>query len=278
MDPYQVLGVPKNASEDDIKTAYRKLAMDTHPDRNPGNKEAEDKFKEVSAAYEVLSDPQKRAAHDNPNPFHNPFGGPAFGDLFNFFRAGPGQGGFSFSFGQSPHRPPPERGVIPGEKIHFAVRISPFDILLDKTITVKYDRKVRCKECDGRGADLIQCPECNGLGFTRTKIEAGHQVRIEERPCNKCSGRGYEEQNKCPQCNNGLVMERTSQEVTLGSVENGFILVPDKGHDGPYGGPAGSLIIDVHVWYPGQEVVSDEVKELLRKAEELIHKQGESSE
>jgi molecular chaperone DnaJ len=276
MDPYQVLGVPKEASADDIKKAYRKLAMETHPDTNPGDKEAEDRFKEINHAYEILSDPQKRAEHDNPSSFRgfNSFAGGPF-DPFNMFRPD-GMGGFSFNFGAAaPHRPPPAHGVIPGDKINFAIRISPFDILLNKTITVRYDRKAMCKTCQGHGADLVQCSECHGMGFVRKKLEAGHQVRIEDRQCDKCMGRGYEEKDKCGDCTSGLVIERASQDITLGRVENGYILVPSKGHDGPFGGPSGSLVVEVHVWYPGQEAISDEARELLRQAEELIHKQGE---
>jgi molecular chaperone DnaJ len=271
MDPYRELGISKDASDEDIKKAYRRLAKETHPDTNPGDKEAEERFKRISEAYELLSDPQKRAAHDNPFRGFHPF------NPFDMFRPD-GMGGFSFSFGGGQRRPPPAHGSVAGDKINFDIRISPFDILLNKVITVNYDRRVACKECGGHGADLVECPDCRGMGFISQLIDAGHQKIRKDSQCNTCMGRGYTEKDKCPKCHNGLVIERSSEDIALGKVENGFILIPAKGHHGPFGGPPGSLVIGVHVWYPGQEAISEESKELLRKAEELIHKQGENRE
>lgn len=266
MNPYEVLGVPQDASDDDIKKRYRELALQTHPDRNPGDKEAEDKFKEVSQAYEILSDPQKRAEYDNPNPFRG----------FNPFRATPF--GFSFGFDRQRRRPP-GYGEVPGDKITHAISVSPFDILLGTTITLKYDRKVPCKECNGKGAELKDCPDCHGTGILSEMMEAGHQRILRESPCHACMGRGYMKENECQSCGgNGLVIDRVSEEVSLAKIDRGMIFLAGKGHYGPYQGPPGSLVLEIHVWYPGQEAISDEAREHIRQAAELISKQGVPNE
>jgi molecular chaperone DnaJ len=273
MDPYQVLGVSKSASEDDIKKAFRQLAIETHPDKNPGDKEAEDKFKEINAAYEILSNPQKRAAHDNPPRGFNPF--EAFGD---FFKAN-GVGGFSFSFGNDLRRPPPQHGAQEGEQIAHAIRISPFDILLNTVAKVNYQRKVHCPKCNGHGSDLVQCSTCKGAGFISEVFEAGRQKVRRDSPCPTCYGRGYEQTNKCGDCGGaGLVVTDATEDVPLGNVERGYVFMPGKGHYGPFEGPPGALVLEIHVWYPPQELITDEAKDHLKMAADLIKKAGETND
>lgn len=271
MDLYKVLGVSKDAGAEDIKKAYRKLALETHPDRNPGNKEAEERFKKIQEAYSILSDPQRRDRYDNPGPF----GG--FNPFRDFFGQG---GGFSFSFGGQNRQPaePPKHGTQTGKQIVHAIRISPFDILLNNKVHLKYDRHIPCPDCKGHGADLKQCSNCGGLGFTSQVVEAGHQTIRRDSPCHVCAGRGYEQVDPCETCSgNGLVRGKEELDVELGNVDRGHVVVTGKGHHGPYEGPPGPLVIEVHVWYPSQGAIPEEARGHLRKAYEIILKEGEYS-
>jgi molecular chaperone DnaJ len=275
LDYYNILGIPRDATPDDIKKAYRRLALETHPDRNPGNPKAAERFKQVTEAYETLMDPQKRSEHDNPNPFRgfNPFAGTGFE---NFFRTAPNPGGgfgFSFDFGRSERREAPQHGTQEGEKVTHAINISPFDILLSTVAQLKYTRMVHCHTCGGRGSDLASCPSCNGAGFVSQVIEAGYQKIRKDSPCARCMGRGYVKDNSCSDCGgNGLVQEEVVEAVPLSNVDNrGIIFVPGKGHCGPFGGPAGPLILEVSVVYPPQDRISDETKNILREAASRIY-------
>ena len=269
-DPYNVLGLRHGASAEEVKKAYRRLALETHPDRNPGDKEAEEKFKEIKEAYEMISNPAARGPQ-------SPFGG--FDPFRDFFKpGGPGAPGgpfgFSFNFGgRAQPAPPPPHGTQVGDRVTLAIRISPFDIMLNTTVAVKYDRRVHCPECKGYGSDLTQCSECQGSGIISQMIEAGHQRILKEDPCHICNGRGYEKSNSCDKCGGqGLTVTKASEDIQLGNVERGVIFIPDKGHYGPRQGPPGPLVIEVHLAFPKQDLISDEAKEHLRKAKELIMK------
>lgn len=263
-DPYSILGVSREASAEEVKKAYRKLALETHPDRNPGDKAAEEKFKEVKEAYELIINPSEQG--------QSPFGG--FDPFRDFFRSGGGPFGFSFNFGRGqPAPPPPPHGTQVGDDITLAVKISPFDILLNTTIKVNYEKHTSCQKCGGYGSDLLQCSECQGSGIISETIEAGYQKVRKESPCHLCSGRGYEKKNSCDSCGgNGLEVTQASEEIQLGGVERGLIVLPEKGNHGPRQGPPGRLVIQIHLAFPKQENVSDEAKEYIRKAKELIVK------
>ena len=268
-DPYNVLGLRHGASAEEVKKAYRQLALETHPDRNPGDKAAEEKFKEIKEAYENITNPPERGP--------SPFGG--FDPFRDFFKAGApgtpgGPFGFSFNFGgRAQPSPPPPHGTQAGDDITLAIRISPFDILLNTKVAVHYDKFVRCSSCDGYGSDLTQCSECQGTGIISQIIEAGHQKVLKEEACHICSGRGYEKTNSCSVCTGtGLETSKVTEEIQLGGVERGLVMLPGKGHHGPRQGPPGRLILQVHLAFPKQDIISDEARELLRKAKELIVK------
>jgi molecular chaperone DnaJ len=276
LDYYNVLGVPRDATSDDIKKAYRRLALETHPDRNSGNPKAAERFKQVTEAYEILMDPQKRSEHDNPNPFRgfNPFAGTGFE---NFFRSAPSPGGggfgFSFNFGGSERREAPRHGVHEGDKIVHGISISPFDILLATSAQLRYLRMVHCPECGGHGSDLNTCPGCDGAGFVSQIIEAGYQRVRKDSPCARCMGRGYIKENACRVCGgNGLIQQEVTEEVPLSNIDNnGIILVPGKGQCGPFGGPPGPLVLEVKVAYPPQDRINDEIKSMLKEAADRIY-------
>lgn len=260
-DPYNVLGLRHGASAEEVKKAYRKLALETHPDRNPGDKVSEEKFKEIKEAYEMITNPPESGPQ-------SPFGG--FDPFRDIFR---GPFGFNIFRGRAQPAPPPPHGTQVGDRVALAIRISPFDILLNTTISVAYDRRVPCPDCNGHGSDLVKCSECHGTGIFSQMIEAGHQRILKEDPCHQCMGRGYERINACNKCDgNGLVIVKATEEIELGQVERGIILVPDKGHYGPREGPPGPLAIEVHLAFPKQSAIPDEAKEHLRKAKELIMK------
>lgn len=276
MDYYKILGVARDASPDDIKKAYRKLALETHPDRNPNDSKAAERFKQVTEAYEVLMDPQKRAEHDNPNPFRgfNPFAGTGFENIFRA-TGGPGGFGFNFNFGErQERREAPRHGTQEGEKISHSINISPFDILLSTVANLKYNRMVPCPTCNGHGSDLSLCTACDGLGFVSQIIEAGYQKIRQDSPCARCMGRGYIKENSCRACGgNGLIQQEVTEAVPLSNVDNrGIIFVPGKGHHGPFNGPPGPLILEVNVVYPPVNKIDEETKRLLREAASRVYK------
>jgi molecular chaperone DnaJ len=265
---YDVLGLTRDASDDDIKKAYRKLALETHPDHNPEDPTAEDKFKQISEAYETLSDPQKKFQYDNPRP--DPFGGfgfSPFGDFgFNF-------GGFGFNFQRPPAPPIPPHGTQRGRNYEAQIEVTPFDLLIGKELSFNYIRLVPCPQCNGHGADLRHCDECEGHGIKREVKTGGHQQRIIDRPCDKCGRTGVIKENVCVYCNGtGLTQNSVSFKLILQPEHSGIIVFPEQGHFGPYQGPPGDIIMKVNIAYPSNESISGDAKDKLRDAYEIIYK------
>lgn len=262
-DYYEVLGVEKSASEDEIKKAYRKLAKKYHPDLNPDNKEAEEKFKEVSEAYEVLSDSQKRANYDqfghaatDPNfgggagaggfgGFGGGFGGMDFedlGDIFGSFFGGGSAGRAS--------RNGPQRGkdlevdeVISFEQAAFGVEKE-----------VNFARVEDCPDCHGNGAKPGTSPEtcsaCGGSGQVKSVQRTPFGQFATSRPCNTCGGSGKVIKTPCPKCDGkGKVRRKTTVKVNIpaGIDEGQTISMPGEGNAGVRGGRNGDLFINIHV-------------------------------
>lgn len=254
MDPYKILGVSRNATQDEIKKAYRRLALETHPDRNKGDENAEERFKNIGRAWDILSDPKKKAEYDNPGA---PFG-------------------FSFSFGFDPfQRPPPppvpRRGTIRGRPFQAKLDVNVFDILMQAPIQLRYKKMVPCVSCEGHGADLKHCPDCGGYGVARDVQDKGHQKIVREYPCETCGQRGFVQDFACDDCKGtGLTASDVEFTFTLtnGNPEH---VISGEGNYGPYGGPPGDLILHVNVVYPEPGKVTDEVKEHLRSAIDLIY-------
>jgi molecular chaperone DnaJ len=248
---YDTLGVAKTASADEIKKAYRKLAREHHPDRNPGDEAAEEKFKEVQHAYDVLSDDEKRKQYDRfgaqngrPGP-----GGPGpggqninfdFGD-FNVGDIGDLFGGlFGGGGGRSQQRA--RRQPARGADVEAQVRLSFEDSLRGSEVKVPVELTVACHVCGGTGAEPgtapIICPECNGRGV---KSESQGLFALSQ-PCPRCRGNGTVIEQPCKSCR-GSGRERRMKTYTV-KVKPG---VKDEGEAGENGGPAGDLVVLVHV-------------------------------
>jgi molecular chaperone DnaJ len=246
---YESLGVPKNASQDEIKKAYRKLARQYHPDKNPGDKEAEEKFKQVQGAYDVLSDAEKRKQYDTfGSPNGRRAGGPAgwtftegvdFGDLFgNLFGGGGMRGGQRQSYGQR------------GNDVETQVTISFEDSLRGVETTIPVSLEVACHTCGGSGAKPgtapTVCPQCGGRGFT---AESQGFFAMQQ-PCPRCRGNGTIIEEPCPTCR-GAGRERRTKRYTVkipaGAKDGTRIKLRGKGEAGYGGGPAGDLHVVVRV-------------------------------
>jgi molecular chaperone DnaJ len=254
-DYYELLGVSRTASADDIKKAFRKLAMQHHPDRNPGNKEAEKKFKDVNHAYDILKDPDKRAAYDRYGPaaFEGGMGpggpggpfqgaqgfdfGSVFGDIFEemFGAGGPrGRG----------------RADMRGQDLRFNLEITLEQAYAGTEATVRVPTSVTCETCKGSGAEPgskpQQCPTCHGRG----RLRAQQGFFTVERTCHACHGAGQVIDKPCRTC---AGQGRTRREKTLkvnipAGVEDGTrIRLSGEGEAGARGGPAGDLYVFLSV-------------------------------
>ncbi len=251
-DYYEILGVSKTASNDEVKSAYRKLAMQHHPDRNPDNKESEEKFKEATEAYEVLSDANKRSRYDqfghqgirggqdfhqysNVNDIFS-----AFGDMF-----GGGGGIFEQFFGGGQQRRNPSMGE-PGSDIRIRLPLTLEEIADGTKKKIELKRMVICEPCSGKGAKpgsgVSACTSCNGTGEIRQVSRSVFGQFVNIAPCASCGGTGQIIKEPCVSCGGeGRVKGKSIEELTIPSgVSTGnFIPLRGKGNAGRRGGPAG---------------------------------------
>src|ERR1700690_2963846 len=246
---YESLGVPKNASQDEIKKAYRKLVREVHPDKNPGDAAAEARFKEGQGAYDVLSDPAKRKAYDsygsaNGRPGVGPtnvdFGDFDLGDIF---------GGLFGRGGGGARQQQPQRGQR-GNDVEVPVRISFEDSLKGLQTTVPVELELACHTCHGTGAAPgtapKQCPQCQGSGVVATS----QGLFALQQPCPLCHGMGSIVETPCPTCH-GSGRERRTKKFTVkipAGVKDGTrIKLRGKGEAGHGGAPAGDLYVVTRV-------------------------------
>lgn len=278
-DYYEVLGVAKNATSDEIKKAYKKLAIKYHPDRNPGDKEAEEKFKEAAEAYDVLHDEQKRARYDQfghagmGGAAGGGFGGAGFSnmeDIFSMFGdifgGHAGFGGFS-GFGGGGSRGG-GRQVFRGSDLRIKVSLSLSDVANGCTKKFNVRKYVKCTECGGSGSSdgkSDTCATCNGSGVTYRTVNSMFGRMQTQQPCQNCGGEGSVIKNKCKKCHGeGVVSGEEIVEINIPKgVDNGMVVTAQgKGNAGKRNGVNGDLQVII-------EVKSD--KDFVRQDQNLIY-------
>jgi molecular chaperone DnaJ len=254
-DFYEVLGVDKSASDDDIQKAYRKLAMKYHPDKNQGNKDSEDKFKEATQAYETLKDPAKKSQYDNGGMF----GGNSFGAGFNSqhnYQGGfssPFDNIFSSMFGQGQRQHSGTANVFhrgnKGQDIKVTLEVNLEDIYFGSKKTIKYKRHEKCSKCSGKGSltnEKLKCLKCNGMGQTTTRKVMNNMVFENATICDKCMGQGHTVNYNCVDCSGtGRVISETTVEIVIdaGTEENKILVLKYYGNHGEHNGVAGNLLV-----------------------------------
>jgi molecular chaperone DnaJ len=260
-DYYEILGVSKKASLTDIKKAYRKLARKYHPDLNPGDKTAEKKFKEMTQAYEVIKDPEKRKQYDmfgsagrnyRPGRGGSPFegfdfgatGSSSFGDIFETIFGGEA-GPFSKTRDKQQ-----QRRAEQGEDLRYSINLSFIDAAQGIETPIQLVRKEPCSGCGGKGTERnssrVTCPTCNGSG----KVQKQTGFMKFSSACPNCGGGGYLPGRSCGACNGeGRVDKVTKIRVRIppGVDNDSKVRIPQKGNAGRFGGPPGDLIISINV-------------------------------
>lgn len=282
-DYYEILGVGKNATDDELKKAYRKLALKYHPDRNPGDKEAEEKFKEAAEAYDVLSNPEKRQKYDQFGHSMGPQGFPGggggfyssggmsmedifahFGDIFGGGFGG--MGGFESAGGRSRRKSPLRRK---GTDLRIKVKLTLKDIAEGVSKTLKIPALEKCTYCNGTGAKdgraFSTCATCHGQGYVVHTQQTPFGAMQTEGECPTCHGTGKQITEKCPHCHGeGLVRKEKTVSFTIpGGVQDGMVLtVRGEGNASAGDGPNGDLL-----------VVVEEIKnpELIRDGNDVIY-------
>lgn len=253
-DYYKILGVDKTSTAAEIKKAYHQLAMKYHPDRNPDNKEAEAKFKDAAAAYEVLSDADKRQKYDQLGHagYENMQQGGGHGhggmdfDLNDIFNSMFGGGHGRSSQGQRPSGPTPQRGQDLAKNLSITLK----EAYLGVKKEITYSHYFVCTTCKGQGAksksDIIICNKCHGYG--QVQVQQGFFAFAQ--PCRECQGQGFKIKTPCPDCQGQS--RRKEQEMVTVSIPKGIfhgadVRVPGKGDAGVYGGPSGDLYLHINI-------------------------------
>jgi molecular chaperone DnaJ len=256
-DYYEILGVNKNATKDELKKAYRKLAMEFHPDRNPDSKEAEEKFKEAAEAYEILSNDDKKARYDRFG--HEGVRGSGFGsqgfndvnDIFSHFSdIFGGSSMFEDFFGGQRGRSRRRGTGTPGSDLRVNLKLTLEEIATGVTKKIKIRKQVACKDCSGTGAQAgtstKTCSVCSGTGEVKTISRSVFGQFVNISACSNCGGEGMVVDTPCKTCmGDGRVPEEVTVriEVPAGVHEGSYMTMRGDGNSGKRGGPAGDLMV-----------------------------------
>lgn len=271
-DYYEILGVSRNASEAEIKSAYRKLALQYHPDKNPGNAEAEAMFKEAAEAYSVLSSSDKRARYDRFG--HDGMRGGGNGGFNGFTNV---EDIFSSMFGDifggmrgEARSAGPKFGRVPGSDLRVRLPLTLEEIATSVEKTLSIRRMVSCYECSGHGSTssngVVDCDQCDGSGQIRQVSRSIFGQVVNVTACPKCQGEGKVVVDPCHVCKGEgriQVEEKETIGVPAGVADGNYISIPGKGHAGRHGGPAGDLTVLIeetphtHFIRNGNDVIFD---------------------
>ncbi|MEI2651268.1 MAG: molecular chaperone DnaJ [Microthrixaceae bacterium] len=255
-DYYELLEVSQTSTADEIKRSYRRLALEFHPDKNPDNPEAEEKFKELARAYETLSDPDRRARYDRFGPdesinIGDPFGNGGMGGLGDLFDAFFGGGGGGSPFGGRQRGP---SGPPRGPDLEAVASLSFTEAVFGAQHDVSVRTAVTCDVCSGKGAaegsSATQCPDCGGSGEVRSVRQTMLGQIVSASVCRTCSGQGEIVEDPCENCSGDgrVVTDKTYTVDVPAGVDTGATLrLTGRGAVGPRGGPAGDLYVKVSV-------------------------------
>ena len=255
-DYYEVLGIERNASKEDIRKAYRKMAMQYHPDRNPNDKAAEEKFKEAAEAYEVLNNDEKKARYDRfgHEGVKSGFGSQGFtdiNDIFSHFADIFGGGSIFddfFSTGQRSRRR--QSSGYPGSDLKVTLKLTLEEISEGVSKKIKLKKYVVCDECKGSGAEggssTKACPVCRGTGEVKSVSRSVFGQFVNIQPCNNCNGEGAVVDTPCKKCyGDGRIQDEITVKIDVpgGVHEGSYMTMRGEGNSGRRGGPAGDLLV-----------------------------------
>jgi molecular chaperone DnaJ len=270
-DYYDTLGVERAADDATIKKAFRRLARELHPDVNNHDPDAEEKFKEAAAAYEVLSDPERRRLYDTygEEGLRGQGFAPdmdAFGSVSDLFSAFFGGGGFDAAFGTAGRRT--RQGGIQGGDVVVATAIDLADSARGTQVEIAYEAATLCPTCHGNGAEpgtpIVDCPRCDGTGQHQRVARTAFGQLVRTSVCEQCQGEGRLPQTPCSECDGGgMIAEqrRVAVDIPPGIADGQRIRLTRRGHDGQRGGPPGDLYVVVRV---------REDERFLRDGEDLV--------
>jgi molecular chaperone DnaJ len=255
-DYYEVLGVNRNASKEEIRKAYRKMAMDYHPDRNPDDQTAEAKFKEAAEAYEVLSNDEKKSKYDRfgHEGVRSGFGSQGFTDINDIFShfSDIFSGGSIFDdfFGTGQRTRRRRTAGTPGSDLKVSLKLTLEEIAEGVTKKIKLKKLIKCGICNGSGAEggtsTKTCPVCQGSGEVRTVSRSVFGQFVNIQPCNNCSGEGTVIDNPCKKCHgDGRIHNEVTVSINVpaGVYQNSYMTMRGEGNSGKRGGPSGDLIV-----------------------------------
>lgn len=252
-DYYEILGVARTAGQDEIKRAFRKLARETHPDSHPDDPAAEARFRQVAEAYEVLSDPEKRARYDRGDTFDfsSLFGGPGMGSLDDLLRSVFGNGGM---FGGAGWEGTGEGARSRGRDIRLSLALELEEAAFGGQRAVQFRAAVSCETCSGSGArpgsDIRTCAACGGAGRVRVARQSIFGSMMTVAACRDCSGEGTVIEDRCADCSGAGITEgirETEVEIPPGAEDGTRLRIGRKGEDGARGAAPGDLYVDLTV-------------------------------